>query len=358
MKPVLALVLGLILTFQSAESVNATQPLKLQLLTTSAQITPGTGGNAATNIEVIVSGGKKARLSLRVIDLILEKTGKSPVPAGSTDYTLEKQLKFEPAFFDYVPSGSPRKFTFRVSAINNDLKEVRFGGIQSVLTTTASKNKASSELAAITTFAIVPMGLSINLGNEALKSAEISGLRLFQKSKNSLADWIFPDIPGIVNQSPVNLEVKIANKNNLPVFTHQEVTWANENRILNTQKLSERLLFADQEIDLSSDSTKLLDNSLIQKNFAKPFETLKVKIVFSTFLGSQILKPVTKEVSVLVFPWKELLFWTLILALVVWKLVRVRRRIVLKRDPNIVWLFLVWVIKSITKKIKTSVFKM
>lgn len=353
MKRLIALCLGLLLVLLGATSAIAAQPLKLQLLTTSAQITPGSTGLSSTSITVVVSGSNKARVSLEVVDLVLDKTGKSPVPAGSTKYTLVDQLKFEPEYFNYTPSKAPQKYIFKVSATQSNLKEVRYGGIQSLLSSNENVGEVSSKIAAITTFAIVPKGLSLSLGDGSIKSTQISDLRLVQKSKRSLADWIFPDIPGIANQAPVTLEAKLENKNDLPIFTTQEITWANDAKKIKVSSLPQRLLFADQEINLSQDSTKFVSNSSVQKNFVKPFESIKVQITFSTFLGGQTLKPISKEVSVLVFPWKEILFWTLILALVVWQLIRGRRKMVSRIEPNIVWLFLVWVVKGAARKIKS-----
>lgn len=355
MKRVLALILGLILTFHLAGPANAAQPLKLRLLTTSAQIMLGSANQSFSNITVVVSGGKKATLSIQVIDLVLDKTGKSPVPAGSTRYSLAKNLKFEPKSFNYTASKSPQKFTFKVSSSAKNLKEVRYGGIQTVLATAATKSQVSSEIAAITTFAIVPKGLSLELGSSSIRSTEIANLQLVQKSKQSLADWLFPDIPGIVNQAPVVLQMKISNKNDLPVFSTQKVTWASNNNILATQLMPQKLLFAEQVIKISQNSTIARGDSDAQINFAKPFEKLKAKITFSTFLGGQVLKPVTKEIYVLVFPWKEILFWALILGLIIWQLLRSRQRLKSNFQPNIVWLFLVWVIKSLINRFKSSV---
>ena len=353
MNVVAAFVLGLSLSLHGSVIAAAAEPLKLELLTTSAQITPGSADQQFANVTVIVSGSKRASVSVRVIDLVLDKSGKSPVPVGSTKYTLANQVKFEPESFNYVPSIAPQKFTFRVTAANKELAEVRYGGIQSVLSSKPSENESPSEIGAITTFALVPNGLSLSLSSSAIKSTEISGLRLVQKSKDSLADWIFPDIPGIANRAPVTLQVKILNKNELPVFTTQRVTWSDKTKSLQVSDLPQRLLFGDQVITLSQDSTTPVGNSSVQRNFAKPFDSLNVKIAFSTFLGDQSLEPVTREVSVLIFPWKELLFWTLILALVVWRLIRTRGKLLSRTEPNIVWLFLVWIYRLAVRKLKS-----
>ena len=348
-----ALLLGFLFAFQAMAPADAAEPMKLELLTTSEQITPGSADQQFANVSVIVSGSKKATLSVHVIDLVLDKTGKSPVPAGSTKYTLANKVKFEPESFNYIPSTAPQRFTFRVTAATKTIAEVRYGGVQSVLSSKPSKSGSTSEIGAITTFAIVPKGFSLSLGNGKIKSAEIAEVRLVQKSKDSLADWIFPDIPGFVNRAPVTLQVKISNKNELPVFTTQKVTWSDETKPLQVVDLPQRLLFGNQVIALSQDSTRPVGNSLIQKNFAKPFGPMNVRVAFSTFLGDQSLKPVTREVSVLIFPWKEMLFWTLVLALLIWQIIRGRRQNRSRIEPNIVWLFLVWVFKISVGKLKS-----
>ena len=353
MKRIVALVLGTMLAFLDAAAAGAAQPLTLKLLTTSSQITPGSANQSVADVTVLVSGGKKATLSAHVIDLVLDKTGKSPVPAGSTKYTLAKQVHFEPQSFDYIPSTAPQRFTFKVSASNNNLAELRYGGIQSVLSSKPNKGGSSSEIGAITTFAIVPKGLSLSIGSGKIRAPKISEFRIVQKSKDSLADWIFPDIPGIINRAPVTLKVKISNNNDLPVFTSQQVIWSNKSEPLQVVNLPQRLLFGNQAISISQDSTTHVQNSPVPKNFAKTLGLLNVTIAFSTFLGGQRLKPVTRELSVLIFPWKELVFWALIMALVVWRVLRNRRSDGSRIEPNIVWLFLVWIFKILVGRLKS-----
>lgn len=335
----------------------AAEPLKLELNTITAQIEPGSSSHEIAEIVVTLSGKTAVKLSIEPIDIVLEEKGKSLVPAGSTNYTLKNQLVFTPGHFEYQPNGGPQQFVFQVSARDPSISEVRYGGLQVTASPQAAKNSsASGSLAAVATFAIVPAGLDLNLPKNQVSSATLSNLQLVQAKRQTLADWIFPDLPGVVNSGPVKLVGKLTNKNELPVFSRQTVSWLSDGKQLVTVDLPQRLLLADQSIDVSSSSTTKIAGSNIEYNFAKQFQNISVEVQEQSFLGSRQLDTQTVEVSVLVLPWKEWLLGLLLGTGLIVLLIRIRKgksrpKQKSKREPTTLWLFLVWVYKNLKRRL-------
>ncbi len=352
------LVTGLVLIVANfAQPVWAAEPLKVELKTTTAQIAPGVAGSESVEILVSLSGNQAAHLTIAPIDIVLDEKGKSLMPAGSTNYSIENQVNFEPAFYNYRPNGSPQQFVFAVTAADKALAEVRFGGLQVVAEPLVNRGaSASGNLAAITTFAIVPAGLDFDLPTNQISSVLVSDLQLVQAKRQSLADWLFPDWPGLVNSGPVVLTGHVKNQNVLPVFSQQSLTWSSDGQDLVTSTLPQRLLLAEQQIEVAGTSTTKIAGSNISYNFAEPFQKLTVSVTEQSFLGNRTLAAQTLNVSVLVIPWKEFLLVGLLGAALVLLLIRIRKgksrpKQKSKREPTTLWLFLVWVYKNLKRRL-------
>jgi hypothetical protein len=305
-------------------------------------------------IDVLVSGTGQFKVEANIVDLIIDDQGKSLTKAGTTPYSLESQLNLAVDKPLFKLNNSQRLVRIQVSFRGIKLSKVKYGGVQ-ISVGPAFSSSGASKLAAVTTVAIVPQGKDFDLELAKVKPVSTSNLALVQLKRQSPADWLIPDIPGILNSGPAVLNVTARNENELPLYVAEKVEWhfGNSQRKVATNAGS--LLIGGQERKLSYSSQQQMVGSDLKLNFLPEQGAVTAKIEINSYLGNTVFKPLTLKASAIIFPWKEWVLNLTLFGLLLWFLLRKRANKDSKtKEPSLAKLFVIFVIKETRKKLKTK----
>jgi len=168
----------------------------------------------------------------------------------------------------------------------------------------------------------LPVGSDAGLMSSTVMVRELSPQNLFE--------MVLPDIPGVINRGPVEVSREVTNGSQIPYFvsTRWDLSSRDENLLGSSGQRA--LLFPDQVKRDAIDSVVVAEGATRPLNVVPGFGLVSVTVSTEATLGSSVLGAVEDSRTFLVLRWKEPTAVIVALLIVIFLLVRTRR----KSDTN------------------------
>jgi hypothetical protein len=280
-----------------------------------------------------VRGPTPQTISVTLTDVVFTDKGeKITFPLGSTGHTLQDIVHVGEYPREHDPSGPRLSHRIEVQAVQ-EVAEVRYGLLEISITPAKSAPSGVSVTAvsAVTLIVVVvpegfdgvlPVGSDAGLMSSTVMVRELSPQNLFE--------MVLPDIPGVINRGPVEVSREVTNGSQIPYFvsTRWDLSSRAENLLGSSGQRA--LLFPDQVKRDAIDSVVVAEGATRPLNVVPGFGLVSVTVSTEATLGSSVLGAVEDSRTFLVLRWKEPTAVIVALLIVIFLLVRTRR----KSDTN------------------------
>lgn len=282
------------------------------------------GSDASSQtIAVTVEGGTAGQVTLRLVDAIIDPSGGwSEAPFGTTPSTLEGLAVLQQDSFPYVPTDAPQEFDAVLSVALEAIDGPRFGSvIVSVVpeTTEGDPGATVTQIGAVALQVLAaPDEGSLEDRPDLEAALAFDGLAVRATTPWTPVDRLLPDLPGLVNHGPV--EVAARGRNVGSVVLDQRVryefvrlnpiellTGGEPNAVLTIENLPTYLL-PGQRFDDSARSRLVVDGVETGIDALPLVGFVRIRATATGSLAGLSADPVSREITVLVFPWKEAAF--------------------------------------------------
>lgn len=331
--------------------------------------------NPELNLSVIVTGPQRSNITVEFIDYVYDEKGqKEKLPGNSTSYSLAKIFNVKPFDNSYIPSKSGKEFIVTLIPKAKKINQIYYGGIK-VTMEPVSVNPGKSTGAALPSGSIVsqvnvtPFGFKGDLENGKIQAAQINGVSFIPVNRTTLIDYMLPDLPGLVNSSPIEARVRFENKGTMPVFVTTSWKFTVGGKVVASKSTNKTLAVAGQEISSSVLSQAQVSGSQDMLNVLPGFGLVDIETTVQSELGGTKFEPQVNKSTVLIMQWKEPFFFTLVGAALIWFLLRKRpapsssaqpdisapttnKPAKNRKEPSLLWLAIIALRKWLTKKLK------
>lgn len=307
---------------------------------------------------VIVTGPSAATVNFELIDFVYDVNGEREiVPTNSTPYSLAKvfeQIKFSK---DYVPRQGGQEFTFELTPVSEEIKQIYFGGVRVKMEPRGSKNQkgtgSTSTTGSVTSVVnVTPYGFAGGLDGNKLKSAQLKSVSFTSVNRTSVIDYLIPDFPGLVNSGPIKAEAQYENKGQLPVFAFAKWEFAVGDEVLASKGSGKTILLAGETKSRSVITQSPISGSEEFANVLPDFGLVDIRTTVQSELGGTEFEPVVQKSSVLIVQWKEPFFFACLAIAFVWYVLRRRpsKDDKKRREPSLAWLAIKALRKYLAKR--------
>jgi hypothetical protein len=282
---------------------------KLALSESASEIVIGVAKNPRPTItmNVSVSGPVAATVEISLVDLYSSSAGdKMAIPVGSSPYSLQGAVVLSASSFKYTPSAQGTIFHLQVSPMNASLDSLKFGGVQFLLkqqpTTTGAALVSQSSI--VTSLVLTPVGYSGGLPAGAAPKLEMGEVTLSSGCGNSWIWQLLPEIPGVIDCTPVAAAVQITNQGTLPGMVSTSWAFMSNNQELAKSVAPAHLLLPGQQADDTARSASRVTGRTSEVNAAPFIGVVEVTAVANFELAGENQGSASGSGSVLVLPWK------------------------------------------------------
>jgi hypothetical protein len=224
MKLVGAAVLSIVLSLSQFVGIAAVEPKPLELSVLTGRILLDKSDpdfQPTKQIAINVSGSQRAKLQIFMRDKVVTSAGTAiTLPYGSTTNSLNEVLQIVPEVFNYRPNEAGTVQQFIVNLVVDPEKLVKpLQGEFLVKLTPTSKSggegfSVKNALAIGYTAVAVPTAGDLDTYDLKIENQSLS---ISKQDKTSFLDRLIPDLPGIINSGPVDIDFVSKNTGNLPL---------------------------------------------------------------------------------------------------------------------------------------------
>lgn len=272
--------------------------------------------------ELYVTGGNESRIVVEIVDLMTDSTGnKRAVPLGATPFSPANHVEIDEFQGSYQPTPDIQRFLIPFSFKNiENLSRPILGGLKISIVPIKGNDEAMNLSSAIVgTFAYYPEGISSDLAAGINPRIDLLDMKVADVSKETLPFSLIPDLPWIFATGPIAVGIKTKNEGNIFLNSQTSVE-VNEVKLFGERKASGRFTVESNENFLLPsqvlESTILLQKEGKEGKLKDPFSGVGIYRITSKVVGSIGAEKLAKDSetrTIVIFPWKRLLVFFLIL---------------------------------------------
>jgi hypothetical protein len=301
-------VIAVVLCSNSAYSAESSSD-RMSISEPASEIVVGGAKNPRPTLtmNLTVSGTIPATVEIGIVDLYSGASGsKQSLPAGTSPYSLQGAISLSSTSLRYVPSAEGTVFHIQVTPTTSTLDALRFGGVQFTLKqqTSANSGALTSQSSIVMSLVLTPSGYSGGLPAGGKPQLDIGDVNLASNCDPSLLWQLLPDIPGVLDCTPISATVQIKNAGKLPGMVSTSWDFVSGGQDLAKSVSPAHLVVPGQELEVSTRSVNHVTGRAGEVNAAPFIGVVEVTAVANFELAGENQGSASGSGSVLVLPWK------------------------------------------------------
>lgn len=194
-------------------------------------------------VEVLLQGGQPGEVIVEFLDYVSGPQGRVTLPGGSTPGSLQNAIFLEGGRKKYVPNGKSQIFELRFLPLDSIESRLYSGGLRIGFQALGDDSGISTSTLGVTkNLVVTPYGGASILGSDQLLPARFVSNKLTPLQRSSFIDSLIPDIPGVINFGPVEVNTTIENPGEFPVFSQIRWEFSQGEELLASQEVPAKLM--------------------------------------------------------------------------------------------------------------------
>lgn len=318
----------LVIGMASPAGASDPEPNKIYVENTRPEFVVGEPGKPEPeySVEVLVSGSTPGELKVSFVDTFEPGSSSPSVEGGSLPSSLTNVMQLDSLDLTYEPDGSTKRYLL-VFTINPGYANRPFFGnmrIAFVPTTEGSEN-TSNTIGVIKNLLVTPFGWAGENPSEERTFSGIESNDVSAASSSGILNGLIPDLPFLINQGPVQAQVRVTNPGVYPNNTWVEWRFYDGDVLLAKKRIPEEFMRGGKSLDASFLVTYTDEATERTFDVLPTFRIIRYELTVQSELSGFEYEAQSDVRYFVIAPWKEMLAASL-LTYMAWLIARKARR--------------------------------